>query len=80
MGCFGASPTERSKTRSGFALHRSLRTGESITWNGRTLPGDDVSYIQVSATDASFEEALAHRRDQQRAFKAGKDVTPLTRR
>jgi len=50
--------------------------GESITWDGRTLPAGDVSYIRIGQTDVPYrDEVLRARSFYYEAFKATSDVT-----
>jgi predicted nucleotide-binding protein len=47
--------------------------GRSITWSGRTLPAGDISYLNVSETDAAFGDIAGHL--EYEAFTSGRDVT-----
>jgi hypothetical protein len=50
--------------------------GESITWDGRTLQGGDLSYIRVGRTDAPFgDDILGARSFYYEAFQMGTEVT-----
>ena len=49
---------------------------EPITWHGRTLEGGDVATLQVTETDAPYDEQSVRRNHQEyEFFKAGRDVT-----
>jgi hypothetical protein len=50
--------------------------GEPITWQGRTLDGGDVTYLQVSETDSRHnEDSIRLNFQGYEAFNAGRDVT-----
>ena len=50
--------------------------GDAIGWAGRTLPGGDISYLQVAYTDHDVDEANVRGRFiEYETFKAAKDVT-----
>ncbi|MEU0499119.1 hypothetical protein [Mycobacterium sp. NPDC006124] len=50
--------------------------GRPITWAGRTLPGDDISYLKVASTDHEVDEHAARTRfGEYDLFKSMLDVT-----